>query len=192
MHTIEAKVIVDAPVHDCYQQWSDFEAFPQFMRRVRAVRRMEIYHPDQPSGERGIGAPVPELLHEVEGQGGQVWHWEVEGPFGRTYSWDAGVVLNMPDKAISWVSTHDQDYPNSGTVNFLKLAPGKTTGAQTLIEVTMTFAVPLGPLGELVDDLLSYGDNAVREALDDFKARMEGHPLKKPAATSTTNPEKVR
>ena len=41
MHSIDASVVVDAPVALCYQTWMDFEKFPTFMRRVVSVYRSD-------------------------------------------------------------------------------------------------------------------------------------------------------
>lgn len=177
MHSIEASILVNAPVADCYRRWCEFERFPEFMPRVLSVRKVglsELTHEQldvstgnlQRDYEEAISAQVAQ---QVEAHGGEVWHWEVKGPMGRIFSWNAGIVLNMPNKVVTWASAHDQELPTTGSVNFLK-QPGDT---QTLIEVKMSFSAPLPPFGELLADITHYGDNLLNECLADFKRYME-------------------
>jgi uncharacterized membrane protein len=177
MHTLEAAILVNAPVSECYRRWMAFERFPEFMSRVVRVRR--IVPESMTSEDIAHAGPNPqktyeetmarEMVEEVKAHGGDVWHWEIRGPLGRIYSWNAGIVLNIPDKIISWASPQDPELPTSGSVNFLKQA----SDAQTLIEIKMSYSAPSPPFGELVADVMRYGDNLLYEALEDFKSYVE-------------------
>jgi uncharacterized membrane protein len=41
MSTIEQSVEVDVPVRTAYNQWTQFEEFPQFMEGVEEVRQLD-------------------------------------------------------------------------------------------------------------------------------------------------------
>lgn len=183
MHSIEASILINAPVDECYQRWADVERFPEFMRRVASVRKLrpeEISgvrladHPNMDPGKDYDEAIAAQVTKQVMDHGGQVYHWEIKGPFNRLYSWNAGVVLNIENKIITWASTHEQELPTGGSVNFLKQPKD-----QTLVEVKMTYSAPSPPFGELIADITHYGDNLVYECLEDFKSYVEREALAK-------------
>lgn len=189
MHSVEASILVNAPVAMCYRHWLDFERFPEFMSRVVSVKRVdpvELLPPELHSVPKAEdpqkdydGVMLAEVVNEIAAHGNQVWHWEVKGPFGQLFDWTAGVVLKTPDQAISWASTADQDLPTTGTVNFLKVTHTHTERGslapheRTLVTVTMSFSPPVGILGEFIADMTHYGDNLLCEALQDFKTHVE-------------------
>jgi uncharacterized membrane protein len=185
MHSIEASILVDVPVETCYSQWMDFERFPEFMRRVVAVRpvgpmellprdhRPHVTDTEDPQKDY-TGAITAELINEIAAHGNRIWHWEVKGPLGQIFNWTAGIVVNLPNHSVSWASTPEQDLPNTGSVNFLKAPPDKHHHQdRTLMTVTMSFSPPAGVLGEFLSDMTHYGDNLLCEALEEFKAHVE-------------------
>jgi uncharacterized membrane protein len=184
MHSIEAAIRIDAPADQCFQAWMDFENFPNFMRRVVSVKRAAavdmmpedgpiVRHATDPQKD-AEGVSITEVMHEVAAHGDQVWHWEIKGPLGQLFDWTAGIVMNLPNKAISWSTLPGDQLPNSGTVNFLKVpAPHPAHAEQTLVTVTMTFSAPAGVVGEFLSDVVHYGDNLLYEGLEDFKRYME-------------------
>jgi uncharacterized membrane protein len=76
MKTIQKSIEVDAPVRAVYNQWTQFESFPQFMSGVKEVRQIDDTH-----------------LHWCANVGGK----DVE--------WDAEIVEQVPDTCISWRAT---------------------------------------------------------------------------------------
>jgi uncharacterized membrane protein len=80
MATVEAWVDVEAPVSTAYDQWTQFEQFPQFMEGIVEVRQVDDTH-----------------LH---------WIAEVSG---RRQEWDAEIVEQVPDEVIAWRSTGGDD-----------------------------------------------------------------------------------
>lgn len=185
MHSIGASILVNAPVAECYSRWMDFERFPEFMRRVVSVRRADPFdqvpkhhtqahdlQADDPQKDY-TGVMAGEVIKEVQSHGNQVWHWEVRGPLGQVYSWTAGIVLNIPNKSVSWASTYDQELPTTGSVNFLGMTDKRTGKDETLVEVKMSFSAPGGIIGEFLSDIVHYGDNLLAESLTDFKSYVE-------------------
>jgi uncharacterized membrane protein len=75
MDRVEKTVDVNAPLHAVYNQWTQFEDFPQFMPGVKAVRQIDDTH-----------------LH----WSAQVW--------GKDQEWDAEITEQEPDTRISWKS----------------------------------------------------------------------------------------
>jgi len=73
--TIEESVEVEVPVSTAYNQWTQFETFPQFMENVESVQQTDDRH-----------------LH---------WRAEVGG---QRREWDAEIVDQIPDRRIAWSS----------------------------------------------------------------------------------------
>ncbi len=76
MSTIEKTVEVNVPVRTAYDQWTQFESFPQFMEGVESVRQLD-----------------DKRLH---------WKAKISGV---TREWDAEVVDQTPDQRITWRAT---------------------------------------------------------------------------------------
>jgi uncharacterized membrane protein len=73
--TIQSSIEVDVPVSTAYNQWTQFEDFPQFMEGVVEVRQLD-----------------DALLH---------WVAEIGGTRAE---WDAKILEQHPDRQVSWVS----------------------------------------------------------------------------------------
>jgi len=73
--TVQADIEVDVPVSTAYNQWTQFEEFPQFMDGVDEVRQLD-----------------DTLLHWVANIG------------GRRAEWDAKILEQHPDQQVSWIS----------------------------------------------------------------------------------------
>ena len=73
---IEDSIEVDVPVRTAYDQWTQFEDFPKFMKDVESVRQLDDTH-----------------LH---------WRARIAG---RPLEWDAEITHQIPDRRIAWHST---------------------------------------------------------------------------------------
>lgn len=76
MERIEKSVEVGCPVRAAYNQWTQFEEFPRFMKGVKEVRQLDDTH-----------------VH---------WHAEI---WGKDKEWDAEITEQVPDQKIAWRST---------------------------------------------------------------------------------------
>ena len=76
MASIEQSIDVDVPVSTAYNQWTQFEEFPQFMEGVQEVRQLDDSH-----------------LHWVAEIGGQ------------KREWDAEISEQRPDERVAWKAT---------------------------------------------------------------------------------------
>ena len=76
MATIEKSIEVGVPVSVAYDQWTQFEEFPEFMTGIVEVKQIDDAH-----------------LH---------WVADVQG---EREEWDAEIVEQEPDRVIAWRST---------------------------------------------------------------------------------------
>ena len=74
---VQETIEIEVPVATAYNQWTQFEQFPQFMTGVVEVRQLDDTR-----------------LHWVASIG------------GRRVEWDAKIVEQHPDRQISWASEH--------------------------------------------------------------------------------------
>jgi uncharacterized membrane protein len=112
---------------------------------------------------------LPQILPDVESvqASGEMTHWKVHGPLGKSVEWDARIVEDLPGEKIAWATT-EGDVPNSGAVRFDD--HGDTTG----VEVSLAFDPPAGMLGDAVAKLFADPQDKVERALAAFKATIEG------------------
>ena len=80
MTSVMKTVDVAVPVRTAYNQWTQFEEFPQFMEGVEEVRQIDETH-----------------LH---------WRARIGG---REKEWDAEITEQRPDERVAWRSTDGQD-----------------------------------------------------------------------------------
>jgi len=73
MSTTEKSIEIDLPVSTVYNQWTQFEEFPQFMKGVESVTQLD-----------------DKRLH---------WVAEIAGA---REEWDAEIVDQQPDRRIAW------------------------------------------------------------------------------------------
>ena len=76
MHTIEDSTVVDVPIRTAYNQWTQFEDFPEFMEGVKEVRQLD---------DKRLA-----------------WRAEI---MGKEVSWTAEITEQVPDQRIAWRST---------------------------------------------------------------------------------------
>jgi uncharacterized membrane protein len=76
MATTEKSVDVNVPVRTAYNQWTQFEEFPQFMSDVESVEQLDATH----------------------------LHWRVKIA-GVEREFDAEITEQLPDQRIAWRST---------------------------------------------------------------------------------------
>jgi uncharacterized membrane protein len=76
MASVTKSIDVNVPVRTAYDQWTQFESFPQFMEGVEDVRQ----------------------------QGDKRLHWRAKIG-GKTQEWDAEITEQHPDHRVAWRST---------------------------------------------------------------------------------------
>lgn len=96
MTQIQQSIDVDVPVRTAYNQWTQFESFPQFMSGVESITQLD-----------------DKRLHWVTSIAG------VEREF------DAEITEQHPDERVAWTSTGG-DTKQAGVVTFHRLDDAKT------------------------------------------------------------------
>ena len=74
--SIEQSIDLDVPVETAYDQWTQFEEFPKFMRGVKEIRQIDDTH----------------------------LHWKAEIA-GHLKEWDAEITEQRPDERVAWKAT---------------------------------------------------------------------------------------
>ncbi len=80
MASVIEAIEVETPVRTAYNQWTQFEDFPQFMEGVKEVRQLDETH----------------------------LHWTAEVA-GRTKEWRAEITEQLPDERVAWRSETGAD-----------------------------------------------------------------------------------
>lgn len=93
---IQKTLHIEAPVHQVYDFWSNYENFPLFMSHVR----------------------------EVEDLGEGRSHWSVRGPGGVPIEWNAALTQQTPNEVIAWRSEPGSMLENAGIIRFVSTGTG--------------------------------------------------------------------
>ena len=123
---------VAAPVEQVFETFSQLERFPEFMTHVREVR--------------------------VRGDGTS--QWTVEGPAGRTITWEAMTTRLEPNRLIAWRTLPGSAIEHAGLLRFEPRENG------TRVLVTMSYTPPAGALGHAVARI--FGADPKSELNDDL------------------------
>ncbi|MER5179553.1 SRPBCC family protein [Streptomyces sp. NPDC002896] len=91
MSTTMESVDVDVPLHTAYNQWTQFEEFPNFMEGVEQVRQIDDRHN----------------------------HW-VTNIAGARREFDTEIVDQLPDERVAWRTTSGE-VKQKGVVTFQRL-----------------------------------------------------------------------
>jgi uncharacterized membrane protein len=130
---LDKTIHIAVPVGEVYAFWNEPENFSRFMSHVREVRRVG-------SGLR--------------------YHWEVSGPAGIPFSWEAEVTGAKKDRFLSWRSRPGSIVRQAGIVRF----DGEDGG--TRIQVRMSYNPPGGAVGHAFARIL--GVDPKRQMDDDL------------------------
>jgi len=96
MAQVQETIDVDVPVDVAYNQWTQFEDFPQFMEGVETVTQQDDTHT----------------------------HW-VTSIGGVTREFDAEITEQHPDERVAWASTGGEA-KHAGVVTFHRLSESST------------------------------------------------------------------
>jgi uncharacterized membrane protein len=96
MPKIEDSIEVQVPVQQAYNQWTQFEEFPQFMEGIQSVQQLDDTHVR--------------------------WVAEIRG---ENREWTTEITDQQPDKKVAW-KTIEGEVKNDGVVTFEQVAEGQT------------------------------------------------------------------
>jgi uncharacterized membrane protein len=107
-------------------------------------------------------------LMSVEPTGPTTSRWQMRGPAGTTFTWDAELINNVKPTLIAWRSLPGADIVSAGSVTFRERARG--THPRTDVTVRMQYDAPGGKAAEALAWLIGESPRqVVREELDRFK-----------------------
>ena len=96
MSTIEKTIEVDVPVRAAYDQWTQFESFPEFMGGVERITQLDATH-----------------TH---------WFTNIDGV---KREFDAEITEQHPEERVAWTSTSGET-KHAGVVTFHRIDEAKT------------------------------------------------------------------
>jgi uncharacterized membrane protein len=96
MPKIEDSIEVQVPVQQAYNQWTQFEEFPNFMEGIQSVQQLDDTHV----------------------------HW-VAQIRGESREWTTEITEQQPDKKVAW-KTIEGEVKNDGVVTFEQVSGGQT------------------------------------------------------------------
>jgi uncharacterized membrane protein len=139
---VERSVTVGKPAEELYDRWTD----PEQLNRV-------------------LGDAV-----EVTAEGDERQRWTVDGPLGRSVTWETRTVEDRPGEVLRWESVEDSRLSGGGEVRF-QPAPGDRG---TEVTPRLRFDPPGGRVGDAAMDRLGFvPETLVSTALDRFKSLAE-------------------
>jgi len=140
-----SSVTIDRPAAELYRYWRDLKNLPNFMNRLDKIEVRD-----------------------------HLSHWTFKSVGGKTFSWDADIINDIPDQLIAWRTLDGSDIDHAGSVRF-EPAPG---GRGTEVRVTVEYRPPAGKIGTAAARLLGTEPKQVLdEDLRRFKQLMEAGEL---------------
>jgi len=140
--SISAALSVNKPVNEVYAAWRNLSNHPKFMMHLESVTEIDNYKSD--------------------------WKAKIPGGFGATTGWKAEILMDEPNRLLSWHSMPGSALDNSGKVRFTD------NGNSTDIEVTISYRAPLGKAGEIAGKLLSpVFEKMIEKDIQNFKEFIE-------------------
>jgi len=139
---IKSSFTVNKPRYAVYNFWRRLDNLPLFMNHLESVEVID-------SGRS---------------------HWVLKLPTGvANVSWDAEIVVDVPNELIGWSSLPDSIIDNAGKVRFRD-----TDDGGTLIDLVITYQPPAGGLGASVAHILNpLFKNMVDTDVQNFKQYMD-------------------
>lgn len=94
--TVQESIDVAVPVRTAYDQWTQFESFPEFMEGVESIKQLDETHT----------------------------HWRVKIG-GAQRDFDATITEQLPDERVAWTSTGSGPH-HAGVVTFHRIGDTQT------------------------------------------------------------------
>jgi uncharacterized membrane protein len=139
---VDHTITVMKPASEVYRFWRDLDNLPRFMTH----------------------------LVDVDATTDGKSHWVARGPLGLKVEWDAEIVTDNPNEAISWRSLDGSGVDTAGSVHFRELPDGRGTE----VRVELKYDPPAGKLGSAVAWLFGKSPKAqIRADMRRFKQIIE-------------------
>lgn len=140
--SIQTTITVDKPVAEVYAFWRKLENLPQFMSHLEIVKQID------PSRSQ----------------------WKAKALAGLVgLSWEAEILMDEPEKILSWHSLPGSSVSNAGKIVFRALGTNKTE-----LDITLSYHAPFGKLGEKTAQLVNpVFERILQNDLQQFKTYIE-------------------
>jgi uncharacterized membrane protein len=139
---IERFVTVQVPPEELYAFWRNFENLPRFMQHLDSVSVIDDRHS----------------------------RWVAKLPGGRTVTWTAEIVNDIPNVLIAWKTVGSPDVAHAGSVHFRKAPYDRGTELQVVFDYEPPGALLISQVARLFGHA---PDALVRDDLRRFKELME-------------------
>ena len=156
MSRIIEQIDVDVPVRVAYDQWTQFESFPQFMGGVERITQLDDTHTHWVTRIGGV-----ERITQLDDTH---THW-VTNIDGVKREFDAEITEQHPEERVAWTSTSGEA-KHAGVVTFHRLDDAKT---RVMIQIDWE---PEGVL-EKAGAALGFDDRQVKADAKKFKEFIE-------------------
>src|SRR3712207_6102106 len=158
---VEKTVTVNVPISTVYNQWTQFEDFPQFMGGVQEVTQLDDRTLHWVAEIAGVRREWDAAILEQVPDSKIAWV-AIEGSTnaGVRSEWDTAILEQFPDSKIAWAAI--ESATNAGAVYF------EPTGADsTLVRLSLEYQ-PEG-LVEKAGDFLNIVEKRAEADLEKFK-----------------------
>jgi uncharacterized membrane protein len=140
--TVQKSINIAAPVDEVFAWLTEWERWPEWMTHVREIKA---------SGSRGAE--------------GELTRWTVDGPAGKSVTWDAVTTRIQPPELVAWKTTEGSPIAHAGR---LRMVP--TDEGFTRVDVHLSYNPIAGAAGHAIAALL--GKDPKRQ-LDDDLSRLK-------------------
>lgn len=139
--SITTSLSIDRPVSEVYKAWRQLENLPLFIKHLDSVNTIDSTT--------------------------SAWKARIPGGIG-TINWRSEILMDEPNKLLSWHSLPNSNIDNAGKVRFTD------KGSSTDIEVTLSYHASLGKAGELTAKLFTpMFRNMLQKDIESFKEYIE-------------------
>jgi uncharacterized membrane protein len=140
--TIQKSINIVAPIDQVFAWLTDWERWPEWMSHVQDVTVSE-------------GQPLE----------GQRTHWVVDGPAGKTVSWDAITTRFIPQELVAWKTADGSPVAHAGVMRFSRNEDGSTR-----VDIQMSYNPIAGVAGHAL--AMAFRRDP-KQQLDDDLARLK-------------------
>jgi uncharacterized membrane protein len=135
-------ISINASPEEIYSFWKNFENLPSFMKHLESVSVVDE----------------------------NISHWVAKAPLGTSVEWDAQLIVEEPNRRLSWETLPDSEIQHEGLVSFEAGANGRGT----MVRVEMSYEPPAGHLGAQLARVLGEEPRVqIREDLRRLKQLIE-------------------
>lgn len=139
--SISTTLSVNKPIQEVYSSWRQLENLPLFLKHIESVNEVDQYISE--------------------------WKAKIPGGIG-SIKWKAEILMDEPNKLLSWHSVPGSKINNSGKVKFTD------KGGSTDIDLTLSYQAPLGAAGKAAAKLLNpLFEKMLKNDIESFKEYIE-------------------